>query len=317
MIDINTLLFYILLFGALSLPGFFLGKLKLLGDNSVKHFTVLLTNVAMPALVLSCLLKTDLRALELTELLCAALLPIALCLALWLICSLCFRRTERTKKAAASFCCIFPNCGFLGIPLANVLFPDNAKVSALVAIFNVFSSFMLLTLGIYILSGDKKHVKPLGILVKPVTIALAVGLTLSLLGVAESVPAVTQYAEILAALTTPLSMLVLGIQLSSFKFKELFLTPQLYSASAIRLLVSPFLSMGVLMLLRAVGVDISIELASAIFISTGVSTAATASAMAQGNGADGRHAALLTLGSTVLCAFTLPLLSLLFGLFFN
>ena len=58
------------------------------------------------------------------------------------------------------------------------------------------------------------------------------------------------------------------------------------------------------------------ELASAMLLSAGISTAASAPALAQKNGADVPYTAVFTLGSTLLCMITLPLLWLLFEFLF-
>jgi predicted permease len=124
------------------------------------------------------------------------------------------------------------------------------------------------------------------------------------------------YTELLAALTTPLAMLVLGAQLSALRIREIFSTVSLYRASLLRLLCAPILTVVILCLLRQIGLEISVPLASAMFLSTAVSTAATAPAMAGSCGADGAHAAKLTLGTTMFCALTLPLMAFLFGMVF-
>ena len=51
-------LFYLLLFTALLAPGYILGKLGRLEEHAMKSMSNLLTDVALPFLVLSNLLKT-------------------------------------------------------------------------------------------------------------------------------------------------------------------------------------------------------------------------------------------------------------------
>ena len=118
-------------------------------------------------------------------------------------------------------------------------------------------------------------------------------------------------------MTTPLSMLVLGFELSRLRFGSLICNRLVYSVAGIRLLLAPVLILGIMFLLRLIlGTHISLELVSAMFLSTAVSTAASAPAMAKKYGKDAEQAAALTLGNTILCVLTLPLLYLLVELIF-
>lgn len=316
MINIGTLLSYIILFAALALPGFILGKSNRLSEEALGGMAVILTDVAMPFLVLAKLLETDLSSISTVDIVCCIVSPVAICLILWGISSLVFRKDEDEHRSVFRFCSVFANCGFLGIPLASAIFPDDPEICAFVALFNVFSTFMLLTLGVYMLSEDRRHISLKGAFFKPITFAVVIGIALSLSGVGEYIAGFGLYFDYLASLTTPLAMLVLGVEMSRISFKELFLTPTLYASAAIKLLASPLITIVALMTIRFFGVSVSEELAAALFISTGVSTAATASAMSKQYGRDGRYAAILTVGNTVLCALTLSIVSTVFSLIF-
>lgn len=317
MVHFGVLLGNIILFGALAIPGFLLGKLGKVTDGALASMTNILTDVAMPALVFSKLIMTDISSLGVSEVACCVMFPVGITCALYLLTAVLFRGgTGDGRVGASRFCAIFSNCGFLGIPLASAMFPEEPQVVAYVSLFNVFSTLMLLTLGVYMYSGDRRDICVRRAIFKPITVAVVLGIVCSLLGVGNMLPAVGTYADYLAALTTPLAMIVLGVELSKLSFREIFGSAGMYAVSAVKLILSPLLAMGGLLLLRAVGVEIGAELAAAILISTGVSTAASAPAMAERYGADSRYAAVLTLGTTMLCMLSLPLISLLFGRLF-
>lgn len=313
MVPFHVLLGYILLFGALAVPGYVLGKMKKLGDDTLRGMSVILTDLAMPFLVLAKLLETDLGTLALSEILVAVLFPLFLWPFLYLLTRVIFRSQEKRRAAVSRFASIFPNCGFLGIPLASAMFPNDPKVCTLVAIFNVTSTFLLLTMGVALLSGEMRHIKPLGMLTKPVTIAVVLGTVLSLMGWGMVIPGLSLYANLIANLTTPLAMLVLGVELSRLRFSQMFRTGGLYAVAGVRLVLSPLIALGVLFCLKLCGVAIGAEIATAILVSTGVSSAASAPAMSKQYGADGNYAAVVTLGATILCAVALPPLSMLYG----
>ena len=312
-----VLLGNIILFGALAIPGYLLGKLGKVTDGALASITNILTAVAMPALVFSKLIMIDFPSLGTAAIVCCVLFPIGITYMLNLLTMVLFRGEMGDGRVGASrFCAIFSNCGFLGIPLASAMFPDEPGVVAFVSLFNVFSTLMLLTLGVYVYSGDRRDICVRRAILKPITIAVVLGIVCSLLGIGDMIPAVGTYADYLAALTTPLAMIVLGVQLSKLSVREIFCSAGVYAVSAVKLIVSPLMAMGVLLLLRTVGVPIGAELVVALMISTGVSTAASAPAMAERYGADSRYAAILTLGTTMLCMISLPMISLLFNLLF-
>ena len=64
----------------------------------------------------------------------------------------------------------------MGFPFLQTLFGNNGEVlvfgAVVVAIFNLLSW----TVGVYVLTGDKKYVSPKKALINPVTISLALGL---------------------------------------------------------------------------------------------------------------------------------------------
>lgn len=317
MVDTLTLFFYILLFGALAVPGYILGRQGNLQSHSVKDISVILTNIAMPFLVFAKLLECDIKTFLPAELICCLFFPALLAFILSFVSRQLFKKQETKKRVASIFCATFPNCGFLGIPLSAAMFPDDPKVTSLVALYNVTNTFVLLTLGEYIYTEDIKRVKPMKILCKPITTAFVLGVICSYFNIGAQIPALGLYSGILAALTTPLSMLVLGAELFRIKIKVLFSAPSMYASAAIRLLLAPLSACAILCTLKFLfTVPISQELATALMIATGVSTAATATAIAQRFQADSTHAAILVLGSTVLSAITLPCVSLVYNLLF-
>lgn len=296
----------VVLFLLLMIPGYILGKCRMLPEGTVPGIGSITMYVAMPALVFLKLLQTDLRALQLTGILCCALLPIALGLGLLFLAKLLFHRSEPGQLAVSRFCTAFPNCGFWSIPLACTLFPEQLEVAVYVSIFNVFNSFLMLTVGVYILSGDRRDISLRKILASPMVIAMVLGLGLSLSGLKP--PQLDRFAEYLSQLATPLSMLVLGAEAAKLRLRECFLSPKVYLACALKLVVSPLLAMAVLWLLKWLDLPVSDTLSTAVFLAAAVSTAISAPTLAAKYHLDAKYAAALTIGTTVLCVLTMPLL---------
>lgn len=305
--------FYIvLLFMALLLPGFILGKAKLLQESAMISFSNVLMYVAMPFLVFVKLLDVDFKALNWFPLLLSATLPILLFpLLAWLgkICC----KSEPKKKRAQIFCATFPNCGFLGIPLAGLMFPTQAEIVLYVSVFNVVCTFLLLTLGVYILSGERKNILVLKTLISPIFLAILLGVVISFLRVKENVPVIYTFANTLAQLCTPLSMISLGFELSKIPFFRLWKYKEAYLVSIIKLLLSPLCAFLILLFFKfCTPLIVDGSLAFAIMLATATSTAASAPAMAKKYALDAEYTATLTLVNTLLFTVTLPLVYLLF-----
>ena len=312
MITFPTLIANVVLFALLIIPGFVLGKARLIERGALVSMTNILMYVAMPFLVFGKLVATDLRQISYVDILLCTVIPAVMILGGLLVAVLVFRKKgDDTRHRVGRFCAVMPNCGFLGIPLAEVLFPTRPEVAIYMSLFNVVSTFLLLTVGVYVLSGDKKDISFRRAVLSPIMASIVLGVIVSLSGISAQVPQIATYSGILAALTTPLSMLVLGVELSGLRFRRLVCTPALYVTAALKLVLMPVATVLLLFVLKLCGLPLSAPVMAALFLATAVSTAASAPAMSKKYGQDGELAAILTLGTTVLCTLTLPLLYLL------
>lgn len=308
----------VLMFSLLMIPGFIMGKCRRIDRGAMRSFGNLLSDVAMPALVFFRLLETDPLKIEPIGLLLCVLLPIAVVGLVSLLSVPVFSRQRDPKRQPVSrFCSVYSNCGFLGIPLACAMFPDRPEITLYVSLFNVVSTFLLLSVGTRMLSGGKERAPISRFFLQPITVCIAAGTVLSFLGVGRQIPEVVTYASTLAQLTTPLSMTVLGFQLSGLRVKKTLELPYVCLTAFLKLIVSPLATLGLLLLCNALpGVPIGPELSAGMCIATAVSTAASAPALAGQYGLDGEYAASLTLGNTLLCVLTLPAIYCLFTVFF-
>ena len=304
------------IFMLLMIPGWILSKKGRISESAVAVFGDLLGNIAMPALVICKLIELEASDVRIEYLLICLAMPIVViplgCLFMRLFCI-----KDPSLSASAKFCAVFSNCGFLGIPMAVAIFPNSPEVAVYVSLFNLSSTYMLLTVGISILSRSSNKAGLKSLLLTPVTVCILLGGLIHLFGIAEYALPISSYASYFASLTTPLSMIVLGYELSKLSFSDIFGCPLMYPTAAVKLLFPPLVSLVILLVIDLIPyIKISGELASAMLLSTGISTAASAPALAQKNGADVAHTAVFTLGSTLLCILTLPMLWLLFEFLF-
>ena len=304
----------VLLFALLLIPGFILGKQRLIEKSAMVSFSNILMYIAMPFLVVTKLLEIDVRTLNWSEVTISIILPFVIEGLLLAICMICFSGADGRKKALR-FCSVFPNVGFLGIPLAAAMWPNNPEIVLFVSFYNLINTFTLLTFGVFVLSGDKKSINPIKCLLSPATFAIMLGFIGSYFKVADHFPTVLIYSTTLSNLTTPLAMITLGFELSGLHLIRMWKSAGIYASAFIKLIVSPLLALGILLILKYVLViPISEFLINAMLVATAVSTAASASAMSKKYDADAQYAATLTLANTLLCMFTMPLMYTLFNL---
>ena len=114
----------------------------------------------------------------------------------------------------------------------------------------------------------------------------------------------------LGDMTLPLSMIILGVRLADMHPLRLVNDVRVYVVAALKLIVSPLLSLGIMLL-----VDLAFPLNRfviiALFIIGAMPTASSALNFAEMFGGDRETAAASTLMNTLLCILTIPVLMLL------
>ncbi len=311
-----SLLQYIFLFVLLMIPGYIMGRRGRIDDNGSNTLTNLLTDIAMPFLVFSKLLQIDLSSLRLSAILCCLFLPLAAIVAVYLLSILVFpKKEDRSRYPVNRFCSMIPNCGFIGIPLSAAIFPDKPEITLYMSVVNVLTTYVLLTLCVYVLSEQKSEIEPKKLLFHPILAAIVLGLLGSCL--ADSIVAFAEsFSVMLAQLATPLSMVVLGYRLSKLPIGKLLGNREMYVVIGMKLVVMPVITIALLLLLKIVGYPLDYSIIMAMLISTAVSTAGSAPALAQRYALDAEHAAAATIGTTICSVATIPLMYLLVNALF-
>jgi len=148
---------------------------------------------------------------------------------------------ERVLRVGA----VFSNAGFMSLPLQNALLGTEGVFygAAYVAVFNL----VLWSYGLVEMSGDRRNLSPRKLIFNPGVLSILVGLALFLGSV--SLPHILA-APVghLAALNTPLPMLIIGYYLGQTDLRTALRDLRSYTAIGLRLLVVPLLTLGVLFL---------------------------------------------------------------------
>lgn len=190
-----------------------------------------------------------------------------------------------------------PNYGYMGCALCGSLFGSKALLDMM--IFGLPLSVYISTSGYNMLTRNEGKISLKRIMTPPMY-GILLGCIVGLTGL--KLPNVlTEVAQKGAACMSPVAMLLSGIAVSEFKFKELLVNKQAYIVVALRLLGLPLLAFALVKLIR---MDMALMPAVLVYsMPCGMNTIIYPKMV----GEDCRTGAGLVLISSVLCVITIPL----------
>ncbi len=239
--------------------GFVADKTGLYTEKASKLNTNLLFYIVTPLVIVNSFMSIDNSRENLRNFAIAALGGVVIHLIGMVLILPLFRKTEKSKAGLYRYACMYGNCGYMALPLANaVLGPQGAfYCSAIIMVFNIFS----FTHGIYIMGAQKGGFNFKKLLINPGTIGVALGLPLYLLGVELPTVIATPISS-LATLNTPLAMLIFGTYIAHTDLKTMFTDKRIYLVACVKLIAIPLIMIAGFKLL-----NIPKELAMAISVS--------------------------------------------------
>ena len=300
----------VIVFVALAIPGYLLIKTKLLKKEQSGALSMLLMYVGMPFLIFSSTINNITINTELLATIGIVLgIGVVYTFAMFFV-SKPLTKMEREQKTQGMmrFSSVFSNNGFLGIPLAVAVFGAGSMALMVVIILNIVTNVLMYTLGIYLISGDRKAISLKKAFLNPVLIAFVIGIIANLLNVKGYVPEVATYSTHFSNLVTPISMTILGMKMGGVKFLELFKSWKMYYVSALKLVVFPMIIVAIVFVLNQVTAIITPDMVLGVLIAFAMPTAGLASTFSDNFGGDTENAVAFTLGTTVLSIVTIPLL---------
>ena len=300
----------VIVFVALAIPGYLLIKTKLLKKEQSGALSMLLMYVGMPFLIFSSTINNITINTELLATIGIVLgIGVVYTFAMFFV-SKPLTKMEREQKTQGMmrFSSVFSNNGFLGIPLAMAVFGAGSMALMVVIILNIVTNVLMYTLGIYLISGDRKAISLKKAFLNPVLIAFVIGIIANLLNVKGYVPEVATYSTHFSNLVTPISMTILGMKMGGVKFLELFKSWKTYYVSALKLVIFPIIIVAIVFVLNQVTAIITPDMVLGVLIAFAMPTAGLASTFSDNFGGDTENAVAFTLGTTVLSIVTIPLL---------
>lgn len=281
--------------------GFVITKLGIIDDHTSKHMSSMVVRVTAPLFIISNMAKES----SLSNRDIVMLLTISLSIYGFLfLMAMVLPKLLRVKKEDVGiyrFMTVFGNVGYMGLPVASVIFKDEGVVYA--AIFILPFYLLIYTFGImFVKPHDEDNRIDLKQLINPGVIAVTIGLILFWTGL--KLPTfIRDSFQMVGGLTTPLSMIVIGVSLASVKISAMLKNVRIYIFTAIKLLGIPLLLMVVL---KALGFD-GLLLGIPVLI-TGMPVAANAVILSKEYGGNDLLASEGIFVTTILCLITIPLM---------
>lgn len=300
--DILIVIQQVTVLAVLMAVGYVGGKTGILKDNENKSMTIILTNIALPALIISAFSvgysKETLNGIIITFVLSFFAHMLAA-----IIGKISFIKYPKSKNVVLRLGNTFSNSGFMGIPFVYALFGEKALLYG--SVFMIPFHILIWTYGEGLLRKEKDGSVIKRFSKNPAIIAIIVGLILFVANI--KLPSVlSQPASMLSSLTSPLAMLILGERISKLHLKEILVDKDIYYGCFIKLLVTPIIT---LFILNFINIDPIIK--NIIVIMQSLPAAVLTVVLSQKHGADTDLASKFTVISHALSVITIPLVSLL------
>ncbi len=280
--------------------GFVLSKLKIIDEKGTGQMTEILLNVVTPCVLINAY-QREFDSSLVGGLLYAGLYSLLIHVVAILICTLMYRRKE-TRKINI-FASIYSNCGFMAIPLLSAAMGADGVFfgSAYLAVFTL----LYWTHGVCVYSGSIKEISPKKIITNPGIIGTVIAIILFVCRI--TLPGVIRESvSYIAALNTPLAMIVMGAYLTRINFKKALKNISIYIVSAMRLIVIPVVAIAIAKVLGFEG-----DFVKAVLISAACPTAAVAALLAVRYNLDAPYATEIVSVSTIFSVVTIPLILIL------
>lgn len=295
--------------------GWISGKIGRLSAEVTRGLVYLLMRLTLPALIV-----VSLQRSFSTELLLLSLETLGWSLGFYAVVAVLFSVARpvlpvaEDRKDLLQFVALFGNVGFMGFPVMESLFGRESLFLA--AVFNLPFNFIIFTYGVVLLRrGTGQRTGRVGnlreVFLTPVMVSLVVSFLLFVLDLRLPGP-VLSFLELLGGITTPLSMITVGIMLARVSIRQSLLQPDLWWMAAARLLFAPTVT-----LLAGVLIPVRPETLWTAAVLTAMPAAANTPILAVEHNGPQREASQIVLLTSSLVFVTLPAIIIVMSFLFR
>lgn len=293
-----------------TVAGYFLRKAGVFTQNATKDLSKLLVYVSQPCLAVYTFMSTEYSVQKLIDIGIFALLVLAIHVIVMGASYLIFRgRAKNPIYRIMTVATTLSNCAFFGIPILEAIFPSEAPdLIVYTVVWAVVMNVIGWSIGSAIISQDIKYMSVKKMLINPALIGAAVAMVLFVFEVplATEAPTLLSLITSAAKMSTPISMMVMGMRLAEMKLRDVFLDWRVYLTVAVNQFVMPLIAFLIIMLL-----PIDVWLARTFFVICACPVASVVLNYSEIVGQGQKEAASMVLVGTISSIITLPIISLL------
>lgn len=228
--------------------GYYCRRVDVFHDRANIAFSKLMTEVSMPCLIFYSIACQDNVGSKSDSIIILGLAFVSFLL--FIIIAFFSDKLYRAKSdevGIIKFITVFNNCTFMGLPILVAVL-DQVGVFY-IAIFNIANSLLVFTVGLYYIGLSAKNMAKFSfrLLINSGNIATIISLILYYFDI-RPFQILTETTSMVGNMTTPLSMIVLGVSLADMNIKEIITEYKLYIFAVIKMLVLPILLIVILKL---------------------------------------------------------------------
>ena len=302
----SVTLYRMVIFFLILAVGFVAGKKGVFTRESLPQFAQVITKIMLPVLIFQMTYSSasaEALAGGLPVLVFSVAFYALLAAVLFALAKL--MRLPGDRDKVFTFCFLFGNTGFVGIPLLAALYPETGMLY--MAIFTIVDQAIFWTFGIWLATARNRQTAKFSprSLVTPNTVALALALLMAVLEV--PLPnVVSDTLGTIANATSAMCMMYLGAMLCFSEWAQALKCKELYVGIGVKMLVIPVIIGHVLMLF---GLPEDMMVSLVLIASLPVMTVVPMIAKAHGD--EGDYAAGVTVVTLVVAVASIPLVQLL------
>ena len=217
-----------------------------------------------------------------------------------------YKKEGNPSYVIERFSIVYSNCGFMGVPLINSILGSEGVlyISAFMVVFNL----LVWTHGLLLMTEDSSWQQLKKGLRTPMMFAILFGIVI-FLGNIRLPDLLSDTISYLAAMNTPLAMLIAGIALAETDLLHSLTNPRLYFTAVGKLVFVPLVMIAIFAL-----IPMNEKVLCTSLIAAACPTASTCTMFALRYDKDYRYASEIFAISTLFSLVTIPLLVLLIDL---
>jgi len=289
-----------------AVPGFLLIKTGLVKDDHIPSFSKLLMYVCQPCITIYSFRQASFSSESFINICICLALALGLQLGMVLLYFFLFKKKRQDVLwRVINLASVLSNCAFLGIPILEALLPDNPEVLAYSSVFGVAMNLIGWSVGMYIISLDKRYIKPKKIFLNPGTVGFVIALIMYLFSV-RLPDGMENMLTLLGRMSTPLCMIIMGMRLATVRIKAVFCDIRQYLPVVLNQIAFPLIALALTYFM-----PISPILKQSVFILCACPVASMVQNYAELIGEGNDKAANIVLLGTLSSILTVPLVCLL------